>query len=648
MRLPTLCLLAGMGLALAGLGSCSSDGQARDVGWAFDVAFVPPDGAAADGDQPGAGDTAGSDAGDAEGDGPATGDVRPETGDVPPDPGDDGDGPPDSAVDTDAADGDAREGDGGGAGDTLRADETGGELPGPDVDVTPCVPDCTDRQCGGDGCGGFCGACPVGEQCTGNHRCIAATWQCGDVPTGGLCIAGPGVVYCEGGLLFAEFCDAAAEACLWDPAAGRRACLPRPPPTLGVDALTPDHGPVGGGTPVVITGAGFVSGLTVAFGAAEPVPASYASATRVTCTTPPAPDGLAGPVAVTFSAPGVETLVVENAFTYEAEPILPVVNGIEPDTAPEAGGVEVVLRGARLAGVTAVVFDDLPATPSVPPSDAEVRVVAPPHAAGVVDLTVESSTAPPLLLPAAFTYTGPSDPAVDGVIGADWAAGDCLTLNGVASDWSGTPLPYNVLHRLCLTVLGDELFLAIEGQVEAHNAIVLYLDADYGAGTGLTTARDCTDAAPAVDNALCVSETDPAAAPLTVADPDFGAEIALASVGMAGYAGAGYPTCSDLGQSTGAGWRRLTPPGDLPWLCGQVVSTADAAGGRGVVEARIPLETVFGAAVPAEGATLALFVRIVNGAGTHAANQSLPEFEPPAADPGRVGAVAVFPVPPSP
>lgn len=40
-----------------------------------------------------------------------------------------------------------------------------------------CEPDCTDRECGSDGCGGTCGEdCPLGESCSLEGLCIAPDW----------------------------------------------------------------------------------------------------------------------------------------------------------------------------------------------------------------------------------------------------------------------------------------------------------------------------------------------------------------------------------------------------------------------------------------------------------------------------------------
>ncbi len=42
-------------------------------------------------------------------------------------------------------------------------------------DPGTCQPDCTDRQCGDDGCGGDCGTCGASEKCQ-DHQCWA--WYC--------------------------------------------------------------------------------------------------------------------------------------------------------------------------------------------------------------------------------------------------------------------------------------------------------------------------------------------------------------------------------------------------------------------------------------------------------------------------------------
>ena len=56
-----------------------------------------------------------------------------------------------------------------------------------------CVPDCTGKECGGDGCGGSCGTCKEGEEClSGKCVCLpqCAGKECGDDGCGGECPPG--------------------------------------------------------------------------------------------------------------------------------------------------------------------------------------------------------------------------------------------------------------------------------------------------------------------------------------------------------------------------------------------------------------------------------------------------------------------------
>jgi len=83
----------------------------------------------------------------------------------------DADGPKASDLASDARPDDLTQGpddagkDGGAAPDAA-PDVTADSGDGP-VDISPdaCRPDCQDRQCGSDGCGGECGRCPLGETC---------------------------------------------------------------------------------------------------------------------------------------------------------------------------------------------------------------------------------------------------------------------------------------------------------------------------------------------------------------------------------------------------------------------------------------------------------------------------------------------------
>lgn len=56
-----------------------------------------------------------------------------------------------------------------------------------------CVPDCTGKACGSDGCGGSCGTCPTGYSCDASGQCVSGCVPdctgkvCGDDGCGGSC-----------------------------------------------------------------------------------------------------------------------------------------------------------------------------------------------------------------------------------------------------------------------------------------------------------------------------------------------------------------------------------------------------------------------------------------------------------------------------
>lgn len=66
-----------------------------------------------------------------------------------------------------------------------------------------CVPDCTGKECGPDGCGGFCGYCKEGDTCK-DGRCVKCVpdctgKECGDDGCGGSCGQCQGTDVCDRG-----------------------------------------------------------------------------------------------------------------------------------------------------------------------------------------------------------------------------------------------------------------------------------------------------------------------------------------------------------------------------------------------------------------------------------------------------------------
>ena len=86
-----------------------------------------------------------------------------------------------------------------------------------------CKPDCTEKTCGSDGCGGSCGACSAGETCSDDGVCEP---PCPELPGGGCC-DGDVLNYCnvlEGGEAEVD-CAAEGLRCGWDPMVDMYNCV---------------------------------------------------------------------------------------------------------------------------------------------------------------------------------------------------------------------------------------------------------------------------------------------------------------------------------------------------------------------------------------------------------------------------------------
>ncbi len=177
---------------------------------------------------------------------------------------------------------------------------------------------------------------------------------------------------------------------------------PTPPRATGLD---PDSGPTTGGTPVVLTGTGFVPGQTTVTIGGVTIPAAdvevNADGTTAAFTTPP---HAAGPVDVTATTPQGTT--APQTFVYVAPP---TATGLDPDRGPTAGGTPAVLTGTGFVpGQTTITIGGV----TIPAADVQVNpagttatFTTPPHAAGPVD--VVATTPSGATAPQTFVYVAP-------------------------------------------------------------------------------------------------------------------------------------------------------------------------------------------------------------------------------------------------
>jgi len=209
-----------------------------------------------------------------------------------------------------------------------------------------------------------------------------------------------------------------------------------PPATAPViTSVTPASGPVLGGTPVTITGAGFVTPVTVHFGGIG----ATVSAQTATSIDVVAPAHALGVVDVVVTNPDAQTATRVAAFTYvfPANPP-PALSTIAPAQATSAGGTTVTLGGSGFVAPVTVTFGSAAAT-VVSSGASTVTVVTPPHAAGAVAVVLTNADTQTSTLPSGFTFTAPAvvpPPSLTGVTPASGptAGGTTVALAGADFD----------------------------------------------------------------------------------------------------------------------------------------------------------------------------------------------------------------------
>ena len=171
-----------------------------------------------------------------------------------------------------------------------------------------------------------------------------------------------------------------------------------PAPTVG--SITPNSGPVAGGTSVTITGTGFLAGATVSLGGTAATNVNVAGSTSLTATTAA---HAAGAVSVAVTNSDAQSGTLTNGYTYRNP--APTVTSITPNAGTTAGGTSVTITGTSfLAGAT-VSFGGIAATNVIVVGSTSITAVAPAHAAGAVNAVVTNTDAQSGTLTNGYTYT---------------------------------------------------------------------------------------------------------------------------------------------------------------------------------------------------------------------------------------------------
>jgi len=161
-----------------------------------------------------------------------------------------------------------------------------------------------------------------------------------------------------------------------------------------VTSITPEHGPVTGGTTVEITGKNLGGVVGALFGTTPSPLVTPVSQREVLAVSPPG----VGTVDIMVTTGSVTSAgVTADQFTYVTTPS---IQSVRPRAGTTLGGNRVTIAGAGFAGATAVSFGSVAATSFTVESNQEIVAISPAEPAGKVDVSV---TAP--------TGTTPVDPA---------------------------------------------------------------------------------------------------------------------------------------------------------------------------------------------------------------------------------------------
>jgi len=164
--------------------------------------------------------------------------------------------------------------------------------------------------------------------------------------------------------------------------AGRSDTLAFGEPIPTVTSVSPQIGPANGGATVTIGGNTFTGATAVKFGTAPATSFTVNSATSITATAPPG----TGTVDVTVTTPaGMSPTSAADRYAYQAAP---TVVRLSAKSGPAAGGTTVVITGTEFATASKVAFGATSAAEFTVNSPTSITAVAPPAAAGAVDVNV--------------------------------------------------------------------------------------------------------------------------------------------------------------------------------------------------------------------------------------------------------------------
>ncbi len=165
--------------------------------------------------------------------------------------------------------------------------------------------------------------------------------------------------------------------------------------------ITPDTGPIQGGTTVTIYGTGFTGVVNITIGGTNVIFFEVLSDSVIVLTTPSRPAGTVH--IVLHKLTGSSATNELTTFTYAGGKAN--ITSVSPANGPASGGTVVTLTGVNFTNATQVTFGGVAGTNLVVVNDGELRVTTPANASGAVDIIIYNPSGTSLVSSIAkFTY----------------------------------------------------------------------------------------------------------------------------------------------------------------------------------------------------------------------------------------------------
>ena len=326
-----------------------------------------------------------------------------------------------------------------------------------------------------------------------------------------------------------------------------------------VTSVTPNVGPVTGGTSVTISGTNFDPGTTVSFGGVPATNVVISGFTSITCTVPASESSSASTVDVSVDFFG-STGLLTNGFSYQNA--VPVLAGISPQSGTIGGpAFTMTLNGSNFAaGAMVKITGNADLTPAtLTPTSLTVSVPASYIASGASLGVSIFNPAPGGGTSAAATFTiSPPAPAIDSATTATGTVGTPFNYTITASDtptnFTAAPLPSGLSFANGI----------ISGTPTAPGTTPVALSATNLSGTGtaaLSITINAAPVAPLISSALSATGTVGTAfgytiaatgtTPITLTASPLPAGLTLAGALIAGTPAAAGTTSVTLTASNG-------------------------------------------------------------------------------------------------